>query len=101
MGNVIEIKQQNIRDHSRLPDSFVERALRICKNHERRVTDVHSICITMSENLVEDHFEIEKRAKFVMGFLLEDETLFDISNLTRVCFAKPVHLTNLLLVTFE
>ena len=33
-------RQQSIRDYSRCPDAFVERASRACKGHERRVTDL-------------------------------------------------------------
>ena len=44
------IRQQSIPDYSKSPAAFVERSLREWDSHERRVTDVHSICIIMLEN---------------------------------------------------
>ena len=46
----IQLRQQSIRDYSSISDVFAERALRVWKNQERWVTDVHSICITVWEN---------------------------------------------------
>ena len=42
--------KQSIRDHGRFPDATVDRTLRVCKNHERKVTNVHSIGINLLEN---------------------------------------------------
>ena len=64
-------RQQSIRDWNEIPEGFVERTLSVCKNHERRLTDVHSICIPMHENkkiLVQDHSKIEQTTKFHNGF---------------------------------
>ena len=43
-------RQQSIQDYGTLPDALVERALRVCKDNEHIVADVHSICIIMFEN---------------------------------------------------
>ena len=40
-----ELSQQSTRKDSRLLDAFAERALSVCENHERRITDVYSTCI--------------------------------------------------------
>ena len=40
-------RSQSIGDYSRLPDAFIDRTLCVCKNDERGVTDVLSICTTM------------------------------------------------------
>ena len=45
----IGLRQWNIPDYSRLSDNFVENSFGVCKNHERIVADVRSICINMFE----------------------------------------------------
>ena len=37
------LMQQSFEDYGRSPDTFMERALRVCKNHQDRVTDIRSI----------------------------------------------------------
>ena len=41
---------KSIGDDSRLLGAFMERASRVCKNHERSVANFHSICMIMSED---------------------------------------------------
>ena len=38
---LITVRQQSIRNTSRLLDTFVDRALRVCKNHERGAKDLY------------------------------------------------------------
>ena len=60
------------RDYSRLRDAFVERTLRLCKHHEHRAKDVHSICSTKFENkknLLKDNFKIEQKTTLRDEFL--------------------------------
>ena len=54
-------RQQSIRDYNRFPDACVERPWRVCRNHERRATDVHSI-ITIFDN--EKSFAFAKKKFF-------------------------------------
>ena len=95
-----DLRQQTvlIRNYSRLPDAFVERASHVCKIHERRVTDVYAFCITMFEKreiLFEDHFNMKQWTKFRDGFLnrwchfeIEIWGSIDAVFLMRKCFAK-------------
>ena len=65
-------RRQSIRDYRWLLDEFVERSWLMCKNFECKVTDVHSVCMTMLENeknLLEDRFKFEQRTKFCNGIL--------------------------------
>ena len=48
--SLFDLRQQSIRGYSKLPDEFLERALRVRKKHERRVIDVLPISVTMFEN---------------------------------------------------
>ena len=51
-GYPSNLRQQGIRDYSRLLDAFVEKAIRVGKSHElyRYRSSGHSIHITMFEN---------------------------------------------------
>ena len=65
--DLVSCRQQNIGDWIRLPDAFVERTLRVCKNHGHRVSNVHSIRIAMFKHtriLLKSRFSIEKRTQF-------------------------------------
>ena len=65
-----ELRQQRIRDCRRLPDAFMDRALGVCRNLERTVAGVQSVCVNVFENkrqLLEDYFNIEQETKFLKG----------------------------------
>ena len=103
----------SFRDCNRLLDSFVGRASCVRKNHGRRVTNVHPICITMFENkkLLKDHFKIKQRTKLRNGFLNRrfhfvncHPAFLQCSILMRMSFAKPINFKYslpLILVSFN
>ena len=76
----------------------------VCRNHQRRVTDVHSICIAMFRNrtkMLENHYKIEQSREFRNGFSnwrchFQDCHLdFDrCIILMRICFATPMNFKN-------
>ena len=79
------------------------------ENHEREVTAVPSICMTMFENehkLLENHFKIEQKTKFwdcelKMSFYNCDLGFSRCCIPMRMCLAKPVDSKHLMLWIYE
>ena len=105
------LRQQSIRAYSRLQNACVEETLHAWENRERRVTDVHSICIAMFENKKKNcsrtTLKLNKKQNFVMGFQIEysflncDLGFNECSIPMWMCFAKTVNFKNQLLLIFE
>ena len=76
------LKQKSIQSDNRLPDAFVERALRIiCKNYKLRLTAVNSICKPCSK--------IEKVSSQTIS-KMQQRTEFRNSFLNQKCHFKTV-----------
>ena len=64
-GHVVANKQ-SIRDYGRLPETFLERVLRVCKSHAgmyslQMFTRSAGPCPTKKRKSIEDHAKIEQR----------------------------------------
>ena len=76
------LRRQSTRDYSRLPDAVVDRALRVCKSHDRRLTRC-PLCMKI--------FECASiKAKIpILKWQLRSETLFPLFNFKMV-LEKPL-----------
>ena len=105
---LLSSRHENIREYSRFPDTFEQRASHSGKNHERKIANFHSFSKAAFKNEKKPFFEIDQRTEFRNGFSTRmchfkhcDLEFNRCSILTRMSFAKAGSFKKFLLLKFQ